>query len=305
MNTNPDFASQPALNPDRVPTPTLLITGATGNIGHELTKLLTERNVPFRAMVRSEKDADLPALAGAEVVTGDFNDPATLARALQGIERAFLLTPSSEQAEAQQLRFVAAAHRAGVRHLVKLSQLAADPGSAVRFLRYHAVVEQAIRASGLAFTFLRPNLFMQGLLSFRDSVVHQSRFFAAIGEASISAVDVRDIAAVAAATLTESGHESQTYTLTGPLALTHAQMAAELSTALGRPIAFVDVSPEAMRNALGRVGFPDWQADGLIEDYAHYGRNEATEISPDVRKVTGESPRSFAAFAQDYAPAFS
>lgn len=305
MNADVNSASQPAPAADQTPAPTLLITGATGTVGRELTRLLAERPIPFRAMVRSAKDTESTALAGAEVVTGNFDDPATLAQALTGIKRAFLLTPSSEAAEAQQLRFVAEAKRAGVQQIIKLSQFAARPDSPVRFLRYHAVVEQAIRESGMAFTFLRPNLFMQGLLGFRDLIVAQGKFFAAIGDARISAVDVRDIAAVAAAALTEPGHEGRTYTLTGPQALTHAQMADELATALGRPVTFVNVAPEAMRDALEKARFPDWQADGLLEDYAHYARNEATEISPDVQMTTGQPPRSFADFARDYAPAFS
>lgn len=284
-------------------TPTILITGPTGTIGGELTRILSERGIPLRAMVRSPKDAQaLAALADAEVVLGDFDDPATIAQALTGIERAFLLTNSSERAEAQQLAFVAEAQRAGLPHLVKLSQLAADVASPVRFLRYHAVVEQAIRESGMPFTFLRPNLFMQGLLGFRASIAGQGTFFAAIGEARISAVDSRDVAATA---LTESGHENKIYTLTGLQALTHPEMASELTTALGHPITFVDIPPEAMRGALVGAGFPAWQADGLIEDYAHYGRNEAAALTATVQKVTGKLPRDFAHFARDYAPAFS
>lgn len=286
-------------------TPTILITGATGSIGTELTKLLAEQGVPFRAMVRSPKDAQiLAALPGADVISGDFNDASSLATALQGIERAFLLTNSSEQAEKQQLDFVAEAQRAGVQHIVKLSQFAADANSPVRFLRYHAVVEQSIRESDMTFTFLRPNLFMQGLLGFRSSIVEQDNIFAAVGDASISLVDVRDIAAVAAAALVEPGHEGKIYTLTGPQALTHAEIADELSKALGHQITFIDVPPAAMRAALAGVGFPDWQADGLIEDYAHYSRNEASTIETGIEEVMGKLPRNFADFARDYASYF-
>jgi len=256
-------------------------------------------------MVRSANDAErLSTLPGAEVVLGDFNEPATLAKALAGIKHAFLLTNSSEQAEAQQVSFVAEAQRAGVRHLVKLSQFAADRNSPVRFLRYHAVVEQAIRESGIAFTFLRPNLFMQGLLGFREPIMHQGKFFAAVGDARITAVDVRDIAAVAAAALTEPGHEGKIYNITGPEALTHAEMADQLSDALGKPVTFVNVPPVAMRQALIAAGFPDWQADGLLEDYAHYSRNEASGVFPDVDEVTGKGARTFADFARDYAGFF-
>jgi uncharacterized protein YbjT (DUF2867 family) len=257
-------------------------------------------------MVRSLETARKnDALANAELVAGDFNDDASIARALTGIERAFLLTPSSEQAEAQQTRFVDVARRAGVRHVVKLSQLAAEPGSPVRFLRYHAAVEQATQASGLAYTFLRPNLFMQGLLGFRPSIVAEGRFYAAAGDAKISAVDVRDIAAVAAAALTESGHEGRTYDITGPEALTHGEMAEYFSQALERRVEFVDIPPDVMRQALIGFGFPTWQADGLIEDYAHYRRGEASAVASGVQDATGHAPRSFVQFAHDYAPAFS
>lgn len=286
--------------------PAILITGATGNIGTELTKLLSAQKVPFRAMVRSIEEANtLAALGGAELIAGDFNDEETVASALKDAERAFLLTNSSEQAETQQSTFVGAARRAGVKHVVKLSQWAADPNSPVRFLRYHAAVEQKIKDSGIAYTFLRPNLFMQGLLGFREPIVKQGKFFAAIGDAGISAVDVRDIAAVAAAALTGDGHEGKTYHITGPEALTHQEMAEKLSAALGRRIQFVDVAPEAMRGALAAAGFPDWQADGLIEDYAHYARGEASEVGTGVQDATGKPPRSFADFARDYASAFS
>jgi uncharacterized protein YbjT (DUF2867 family) len=284
----------------------ILVTGATGNVGSELVKILTERGVGFRAMVRSsEAAAKFEALAGVELVVADFDDASSLERALRGVGRPFLLTSSSEKAEAQQRSFVDAALGAGVEHIVKLSQLAADPGSPVRFLRYHAAVENAIRDSGIGYTFLRPNLFMQGLLAFRDSIVAEGKFFAAAGDARISAVDVRDIAAVAAAALTEDNHQGRTYDITGPQALTHAEMADRLSDALGRQIVFVDIPPEAMQQALLGVGLPPWQADGLIEDYAHYRRGEAAAVASGVTDATGSNPRSFSDFARDYAPAFS
>lgn len=280
----------------------ILLTGATGNVGTTLAHRLAAQGVPFRAMVRAVNNPTaqaLRALPGAEIVAGDFNDPASLGRALAGIERAFLLTPSSAEAEAQQLSFVAQAQRAGVRHVVKQSQWAAAVDLPVRFLRYHAVVEKALRTSGLAYTFLRPNLFMQGLLEFREAIADQGRFFAPIGAAGISVVDVRDIAA-----LTGPGHEHHTYDLTGPAALTHAEIAAALAHALGRPVAFQDVPPAAMLAAVRGLGMPLWMAEGLVEDYAHYHRGEATTVDPGVQQATGHAPRVFADFARDYAAAF-
>jgi uncharacterized protein YbjT (DUF2867 family) len=157
----------------------------------------------------------------------------------------------------------------------------------------------------MAFTFLRPNLFMQGLLAFRETIAGRRKFFAAARDARISAVDVRDIAAVAVAALTGEGHVGRIYDLTGPEALTHGEMAEKLSAALNRQIQYVDIPPQTMLEALLGFGLPHWQAEGLIEDYAHYRRGEASSITTGVQQATGAPPRSFDQFARDYAAAFS
>ncbi len=287
-------------------SPAMLITGATGNVGSALAAQLSSLNIPFRAMVRSRKRAQhVAALKTAQLVEGDFTDKASLKQALQGIEKAFLLTASSAQAESQQSTFVRVADELNTPHIIKLSQWAADIHSPVRFLRYHGAIEQKIKASGMAYTFLRPNLFMQGLLGFKESIVRDDTFFATIDDSPISIVDVRDIAAVAAAVLTQSHHEGKTYSITGPEALTHQQMAAKLSSALRRPIRFESVPEDVMRNTLMKVGFPAWQAYGLIEDYAHYARGEAAEVTTDTKNLIGRLPFTFDEFAKDYAAAFT
>lgn len=283
-----------------------MITGATGNIGSEVIKLLSVRGIPFKAMVRSEKDAE--AIAGlpfAETVNGDFNDPDSIAHALQGIEKAFLLTNSTEETERQQIGFTDAAKKAGVKLIVKQSQWAADEHSPVRFLRYHAAVEKKIRESGMAYTFLRPNLFMQGLLAFKQSIKDEGKFYAAVGDARISIVDIRDIAAVAVEALTSTGHENKIYNLTGSEAISHAEMAAWLSEALGKTVTFIDIKPEEMLQFLLSAKFPPWQAEGLVEDYAHYARGEAAIVTNDIKEATGKSPHDFRIFAKDYSGIFT
>ena len=282
----------------------ILITGATGTNGRELLRELAKRGAPARAMLRSTDPAeDLPD--GVEAIEGDFDDAASLERALSGVERAFLLTPSTERAEERQKRFVEIAARAGVRHVVKLSQFAASADSPVRFLRYHAAVEEALRDSGMGWTFLRPNLFMQGLLQFAGMIRDKAFFAAPIGDAKVSVVDVRDNAAVAAVALTEDGHEGRTYTLTGPEALTHADMAARLSRATQCEIGFVDATDKQLSDAMRAAGMPGWQIEGLVEDYAHYARGEAAEICDGVADATGRAPRNFDGFAHDYAASFN
>jgi uncharacterized protein YbjT (DUF2867 family) len=281
----------------------ILVTGATGNTGKALVDALRSRGAPVRAMVRAEADrGKLPD--GVAAAVADFDDPASLTAALAGAGRAYLVTPSSERAQAQQVRFADLAAKAGLGHLVVLSQLAADEHSPVRFLRYHAAVERHVRDLGLSYTFLRPNLFFQGLLAFAGSIAAEGRFYAPIGDATVSAVDVRDIAAVAAITLTEPGHEGATYTLTGPASITHAEMAAALSAALARDITFTDVPPEAFAASLDGI-LPPWQVQGLLEDYAHYRLGQAAPVSPAVADITGRPPTDIQQFARDYAPAFA
>jgi uncharacterized protein YbjT (DUF2867 family) len=281
----------------------ILVTGATGNTGRALVDALRSRGAPVRAMVRAEADSSrLPA--GVAVTVADFDDSASIAAALKGAGRAYLVTPSSEEAEAQQRGFADLAAQAGIDHLVVLSQLAADESSPVRFLRYHGAVERHVRDLGIGYTFLRPNLYFQGLLAFARTIAAEGRFYAPIGDATVSAVDVRDIAAVAAIALTEPGHEGATYTLTGPASITHTQIAAALSAALGREIRFIDVPPEAFADSLNGI-LPPWQVQGLLEDYAHYRRGEAAAVSAAITDMTGRPPTDIEQFARDYAPAFA
>ena len=283
----------------------ILITGATGTVGSEVVKRLSAQGVQVRAVTRDLRKAAANPLPHIRFVQGDFEDPESMRRACAGVDRTFLLTNSTERAEQQQIAFTRVAHQSGVRHIVKLSQLHADANAPERFLRYHGVGEAAIQASGLTFTFLRPNLYMQGLLNFRQSIQRQSAFFAAAGDAHISAVDVRDLADVAVAALTSSRHDNKVYALTGLAALTFADMAHQLSKPVGRIITYVDVPPASMRAALADLGFPAWQADGLLEEFAMYRRGEAAGVEPGVREALGHPPRSFDAFARDYAPLFA
>ncbi len=281
----------------------ILITGATGAVGSEVVKRLSAAGVPARAVTRRpEKVTPLPHI---EFVRGDFDDPTSMRGAAEGAERAFLLTNSTDRAEQQQTAFVRVAKEAGVRHLVVLSQLHANPGSSLRFLRYHGAVEEFVRAAGLTFTFLQPNLYMQALLGLRDSVREKGAIFLAGGDARVSAVDTRDLADVAVAALTGAGHEGKAYPLTGPAALSFAEMAGQVGAAIGRPVAYIDVPPEAMRAALVGLGTPEWQADGLTEEFAMYRRGGASGVESGVQEALARPPRSFAEFARDNAPQFS
>jgi uncharacterized protein YbjT (DUF2867 family) len=154
----------------------ILITGATGTVGSEVVKRLSAQGIEVRAVTRAPGKANASRLPHIEFAQGDFDDLDSMRRACSGVERAFLLTNSTGRAEEQQIAFVRVAQQSGVRHIVKLSQLHANPRAPERFLRYHGMVEAAIQAACLTFTFLRPNLYMQGLLNFRQSIQQKNAF---------------------------------------------------------------------------------------------------------------------------------
>jgi uncharacterized protein YbjT (DUF2867 family) len=273
-------------------------------IGSLLADALADQGVEFTVMLRPGGSGDrIAGKPGVSSTEGDFDDPESLRGALEGVDRAFLLTNSTERTEAQQIAFVEAAQAQRVGHVVYLSQLAADRQSSVRFLRYHGAVEAALRNSTVGWTMVRPNLILQAYIPFAP-IIAQGALQAPIGDAAVSVVDARDIAAVAAAALTEDGHVGKTYTVTGPAAVTHAEIATELGDALGRAVRFQSTPPEAFLAALTGAGMPEWQAEGLVEDYAHYDRGEASAVSPDVAQVTRTGPRSLRDFAHDYSDAF-
>lgn len=277
------------------PTPDILITGATGSTGGATAAALSARGISYRPMSRRPSTAEF-------AVRADLDDPASVRAALRGIRAAYLVTPSTEQAEQQQKQFIDLAAEAGVSHLVLLSQLGSVIASPVRFLRYHAAVEAHAFASGLEVTALRPNLFMQGLLAVSTVVRSTHTLPAPIGDARVSLIDVRDIGEVAALALT-SLEALGIQTLTGPAALTHTELAAQLSSATGEEIAFADVSPAKFGQMLTGV-LPPWQVEGLLEDYAHYARGEAAEVFPAVPDLLGRPARSFDAFAEENKAAF-
>jgi uncharacterized protein YbjT (DUF2867 family) len=282
---------------------TVLVTGATGTIGLDLVGLLAADEVDVRAMVRRPADAEALRAPGVVPVLADLDDPDPLARALDGVDALFLNTPSSEHARDRQVRCADLAVAAGVRRVVLLSQLAARPDSPVRFLRWHAEVEQYVRDLPVELTVLRPNLFLQGMLAMAGAITEHGTLGAPIGDAKVSMVDTRDIAAVAAVVLTQPGHAGAVYTLTGPAPVTHDEVAAAIAAATGREVRFTDLPDETFAAMLEGV-LPPWQRDGLLEDYAHYRRGEAADVDPAVPTLLGRPARDLAGFARDFAGAF-
>ncbi len=283
----------------------ILITGATGTTGREIVEELRKGGATgVRALVRDPARAGVVRDAGFETVAGDFERPESLAAALEGVERALLLTPPTPQTFELQRNFIEAAKRAGVKHVVKLSAIGADSASPEGFGKWHGQSEEFLKSSGLEWTMLQPNFFMQNLLGQARQVAATGSVFQPVGDARASFVDTRDIAAVVARTLTEEGHEGQTYVLTGPEALSYHDVAAKLSEAAGRTIGYVPISPEQFREGALAAGLPEWLVAALERLNELFASGRAAEVSDAVRRVARREPTTFGQFARDHAGEF-
>jgi uncharacterized protein YbjT (DUF2867 family) len=187
---------------------------------------------------------------------------------------------------------------------VKLSAVGADSSAPEGFGKWHGQAEELLKSSGLGWTILRPNFFMQNLLGQAGAIAAQGAIYQPVGEARASFIDARDIAAVAARTLTDEGHEGETYVLTGPKALSYTDVAAKLSEATGRRVAYVAITPEQFREGALAQGLPEWLVSALerLNELAVSG--EAEEVTDDVRRVGGREPKTFDEFARAHAAAF-
>lgn len=283
----------------------ILITGATGTTGREVVKALRRLGAKdVRALVRDPARADFIRAAGFETVAGDFEQPETLDAALEGVERALLLTPPTPGTVKHHHDFIVAAASVGVRYVVKLSAFGADADAPEGFGRWHGQSENLLKTSGLKWTILRPNFFMQNLLGQAGQIAATDSIFQPLGDARASFIDVRDIAAVAARTLTEDGHEEQTYVLTGPEALSYRDVAAKLSEATGRAIDYVPILPEQFRAGALGAGLPEWLVAALERLNELFLSGAAAEVTDAVSRVGRKEPNTFEQFARDHAAAF-
>jgi uncharacterized protein YbjT (DUF2867 family) len=279
----------------------ICVTGAGGTVGSEVVKQLEAAEAPLRAAYFSEEKAKAARSRGIDAVVIDFNRTETLRSGFQGCDELFLLGPNVPNQTELELNAVEAAKMVGVRHIVKLSMLGADE-EAVSFAKTHRPVEKAIESSGLTWTFLRPNGFMQNVVTYMGETIRSGGvFYSSSGEAKISHVDVRDIAAVAVKALTEPGHERKVYTLTGPQALTYDEIASELSKVLGRTISHVNLPPSEMKGGMLAAGSPEWFVDSFLDLERYYGEQKASRIANDIKQVTGRDPIRFEQYVRDFA----
>ncbi|HTZ52844.1 MAG TPA: SDR family oxidoreductase [Spirochaetia bacterium] len=285
----------------------ILVTGATGVVGSEIVSRLSRRGVPVRALTRSpDKAARLSALPGVTAAVGDLGEPSSLVEALRGVERAMLISSSAPEMQEVQTRFVEAAARAGVRHIVKLSGIMPERDSAFRFARMHGEIEKKIEESGIPFTHLRAGEFFHAYFRQAGNVATRGILPLAMGDARIASIDIGDIAEAAVQVLAAagSGHDRKVYPLTGPEALSMAEVAQRLSRATGREVRYVDVPPEDARKARLAAGMTPYMADAIGELFAERRAGKESRVWPTLAEVFGLRPTSFEEFAVRNAAVF-
>ncbi|GAA1526136.1 SDR family oxidoreductase [Nocardioides humi] len=272
---------------------TLAVTGATGGLGGRVARALASRGVAQRLLVRDPARA--PELPGATVTPTSYADRGLAEASLAGV-RTLLMVSAAEAADRreQHLAFVDAAAAAGVEHVVYTSFQGAAADATFTLARDHWATEEHLRASGMAFTFLRDSLYLDLL---PDLVGEDGVIRGPAGDGRLAAVTRDDVAASAVAVLLRpDAHAGATYDLTGPEALTLAEVAAIIAEHTGRPVTYHDETVEEAYASRRRWDAPPWQYDAWVSTYTAIARGELAAVTDHVARLTGRAPTGLAAY---------
>lgn len=287
-------------------TETILVTGSTGNIGSEIIKQLSnsKSDINLKAAVRSEDNRikngkDLRSVQQVEL---DFSRPVSIGKGLKNVDKLFVLTPTHPDIVEFTSKLVDGAK--GVKHIVKLSHIRAEAKPGITITRLHREAEKVIEESGIPYTFLRPNFFMQNFINLYGPMIRNTGTISlAAGDGKVSFVDIRNIGSVAATVLTEheDEHIGKSYDLTGPESLTYTEAAEKLSTEAGKRIRYMNISEDQLRQGIKEMGINDWHANVIVELLRITRDGYVSEVSSAIEKVTGKKPISLSVFAKEYA----
>lgn len=280
----------------------ILVTGASGKVGSEAVTLLAERHEPTRALVRDSSRAPRGVDTGAvEVVIADFDLPDTLDTAMRGVDTVLLVSPAVPD---QEIAVIDSAVRHGVTHVVKVtSKASAD--SPVDRRRGQARIEAHLAASGVPYTLLRANAYMQNLLALAPAITRSGAFVMSAGDGQVGMIDARDVAAVAAViAAAPSGHAGRAYLLSGPELVTYTDVAQALSTVLDRPVEYRRTTVDEHRAAMLGAGVPHTVATSNAQAFGLIAEGDAAWLSDDVETITGAPPRDLRAFLDDHLHVF-
>lgn len=275
---------------------TILVTGATGNIGSLIIPQLVETGANVRALVRdAAKSSDLKA-SGVELFEGDFLEQKVLFRAAEGVDALMAITPAGPDAVAQGEALLQAARATGSPHYVRLSAIGAASDAPTANGRLHHQSDEAVVESGLTYTILRPHFFMQNLFMSVESINNEGQMYWGMGDGKLGMIDVRDIADSCVSILLHGGHENRIYTPTGPDSISFHDIATIISKGIGKEVNYIAIPVEAVGKAILDAGWGEWGAQVMMDYSRAYSEGWGDFTNKDVEMLSGNGARSFGQF---------
>ena len=274
----------------------ILITGATGKTGSATAKSLGEKGERFRALIRNEEKKEGLESLGGEVVIGSIENTDVVNQSMQGVKTVLVLLPNSESQLALEKQLVDSAKQAGVERIVKMSSIEATPDATSPIPKLHLESEEYIKQSGLAWTMIKPNFYMQNLLASAGTIKDQGKIFLPMGEGKTGMIDTTDVGKVIAKVLSEDGHESMNHEITGPEILSFYEVAEIFSKALGKQVDYVDVPMDAYKETLGQFLTNQWHLDAVIDLFKGIAEGGIEDKTNTFNELMGETPKSLSQF---------
>ena len=277
----------------------ILLTGATGKTGSATAKALNERGIKFRALIRNEeKREDIESLGG-EVIIGSIENKEAVDQSMVDVETALILLPNSENQLSLVKQLVDSAKQAGANRIVKMSSIEATPDATSPIPRLHLESEEYIKQSGLNWTMVKPNFYMQNLLASAATIKDQGKIFLPMGEGKTGMIDTTDVGKVLAKVLSEDGHESMNHEITGPEILSFFEVAEIFTQGLGKQVDYIDVPLAAYKETLGQFLTNQWHLDAVIDLFKGIADGGIEEKTDTYSNLMGESPKSLSQFISE------
>ncbi len=277
----------------------ILLTGATGKTGSATAKALNERGIKFRALIRNEEKREEIESLGGEVVIGSIENKEAVDQSMVDIEAALILLPNSENQLSLEKQLVDSAKQAGANRVVKMSSIEATPDATSPIPKLHLESEEYIKQSGLSWTMIKPNFYMQNLLASAGTIKDQGKIFLPMGEGKTGMIDTTDVGKVLAKVLSEDGHESMNHEITGPEILSFYEVAEIFSQGLGKQVDYVDVPLGAYKETLGQFLTNQWHLDAVIDLFKGIADGGIEEKTDTYSELMGESPKSLSEFISE------
>ena len=274
----------------------ILITGATGKTGSATAKSLGEKGETFRALIRNEEKKEGLESLGGEVVIGSIENTEVVNQSMQGVKTVLVLLPNSESQLALEKQLVDSAKQAGVERIVKMSSIEATPDATSPIPKLHLESEEYIKQSGLAWTMIKPNFYMQNLLASAGTIKEQGKIFLPMGDGKTGMIDTTDVGQVLAKVLSEDGHESMNHEITGPEILSFYEVAEIFSQVLGKQVDYVDVPMDAYKETLGQFLTNQWHLDAVIDLFKGIAEGGIEDKTDTFNELMGETPKSLSQF---------